>query len=135
MMANLHRFFGSRKGEPKSGPADVTRGGSTGQSYAATQRERELHRLILIEMERRGPEVTAEELYDELAARWDLEHPLDDATDASEAMHAGRATAPISDTAAEAPAWAQAIVAEQRETNRLLRDLTGRLERLERSDG
>ena len=131
MMANIQRFFGGRKSEPKSEAGDLTRGGSTGQTYAEIQRERELHRLMLTEMERRGPEVTAEELYDELAARWDREHPPDDATDASAAEPAGRATAPTSDGAAEAPAWAQAILAEQRETNRLLRDLTRRLERLE----
>lgn len=130
-MGTLQRFFGGR--QPEGGgiardesPPAASSSASSGETYAAIRRERELHRLMLVEMERRGPEATAEEVYDELAARWDAEHASvapGGATAAAGQPAQGAAVAPE-----EMPAWAVKLLEEQRATNDLLRRLVALLE-------
>lgn len=130
-MGALQRFFGGpsrRREAADAGAAPRSRAGS----YSAIQRERELHRLILIEMERRGPEVTAEDLYDEIATEWDRQH-ADPGASANPAAAGAADPAPASAEPAaasagpaadaHAPSWLSELVAEQRTTNRLLAEL------------
>ena len=130
-MASLQRFFGGRRSgeQPKAGDHDARPDPSSAQGYAAIQRERELHRLLLAEMERRGPRAPAGDVYDELAARWDAEHaPTTPAADAAAATTMPPADPGPGADADAPPAWATQLLDEQRRTNELLRQLVDRLE-------
>lgn len=94
-----------------------------GGSLVAIRREREIHAMLLAELDRRGDEATADELYDEIAARWDLAHqaagPTAVAAVAAPAEGPAPQTAQASDIGPR-PGWAAELLEEQRATNRLL---------------
>ena len=108
------------EGTTDMSPGDTTSGG-LGETIIAMRREREIHARLLVEMDRRGPEVTADDLYDEMAAEWDRAHA---APSGSEPAAVDMASVSGGGT----PRWADELLAEQRETNRLLRALLERLE-------
>lgn len=92
-------------------PAETPRLADT---LSAIQRERELHRRLVEEMERRGAEATADDLYEQVAAELERgQAATSDAVPRASTVAAAR-------TGTDTPAWAAALLEEERTTNRLL---------------
>ena len=118
------RWLPRRGSEPTTEPAEGDPApAGLGEAIVAIRREREIHALLVAEMARRGPETTADDLYDEVAAAWDRDHQPPSSPGATGATVAA-AGEPVS---AGTPEWAQQLLDEQRETNRLLGILVERL--------
>lgn len=142
-VANMQRFFGrTRRGTDAEGSGSSerrpARPGAGG--YAAIVRERELHAMILAEMERRGPEATAEELYEQVAEEWDRRHgaPASERPDepAGSTAPAARGFDPSSlDAGSLEAGWVAQLLEEQRTTNLLLARVIELLERRAQAGG
>jgi len=111
------------KGADDAAP-EQTRPVGLGDSIVAMRRDLQIHSLLVAEMERRGPETTADDLYDEVAAAWDRAHATPPASEPRSA-----ADAPPTAGSRGTPHWAQHLLHEQRETNRLLTELLESLRR------
>ena len=124
MMPNWQGLIGRRgAGKSTDAPSADDASGSGGppqesqrlaDTLSAIQRERELHRRLVAEMERRGAEATADDLYEQVAA--ELERGQVTTTDVVPHRSSAAADSPVSGT----PEWAAALLEEQRTTNRLL---------------
>ena len=124
MMPNWQGLIGRRAaGKATDAPSseDASESGAPSQpaprlvdTLSAIQRERELHRRLVAEMERRGAEATADDLYEQVAAEW--EHGQAGTSDAVPQPSPAAGASLFGDT----PGWAAALLEEQRSTNRLL---------------
>ena len=116
---------GRRSSDPEAASGGSPGGApSLGDSLATVRREREIHVLLVAEMERLGPEVTADDLYERIAAQWDRDHP---AAAPPETSQPAPATSRTPSGQGVTPGWAAELLEEQRETNRLLGRLLERL--------
>ncbi|MFN2484214.1 MAG: hypothetical protein ABR509_04665 [Candidatus Limnocylindria bacterium] len=130
IMPNLDRWLAPRRGGDPAGDDDAAAPvPSEAERLAEIRREREIHQRLVAELARRGPEATAEDVYGTVVA--DVERR--DVSTSAVATPVG--APPDNDSGAATPAWAEALIEEQRATNRRLSRLVKLLERREDRPG